>query len=207
MNAFVQQFSNGIDKYWGDMPEEQREQLLSDIRKYANADPATFRRQLDEVMFDEDLDPLPVVMEALSEEPETWSDFFLDALNKIFATAEQSPKPEHILNKLIEFTYLEEVNAPFVQRIAEKLHSESNSTHLASQFAAIWYLPSFLINPSVRNKSSLLASLQQKLYDPNWKIRNVTFRSLGYENLVPEGFRLTLMDHLRKFFLGEPPMM
>lgn len=61
-----------------------------------------------------------------------------------------------------------------------------------------------LDNKSVRNKGEIIGKLQQQLYDQNWKVRVVTYKSLSFENLLPNGHKLSFQDKLSKMIFGEP---
>jgi hypothetical protein len=64
-----------------------------------------------------------------------------------------------------------------------------------------------LDNTSLRNKNTIIEKLQQQLHDQNWKVRVVAFKSLGFENLLPDGHKLSLKDKMTKLIFGEPPII
>lgn len=105
----------------------------------------------------------------------------------------------------MEFAHIENVNRPFVQKIVDRLYKETDSDNLPAKLAAIWTLPAYLTNPSLRNKSLIVDTLQQKLHDKNWKVRYVAFKSLGFEDMLPSGHKLSLIDQIRKIIYGAPP--
>lgn len=205
MNQFVDQFGKALQSFWETGSDDERQKLLTDILQYANTNPQTFKRDLEEVQFDNKLMPLAIVLEALSKDTDTWGQFYIDTLEKIFEKAKSSDKPYEILSCLMEFAYIEKDNRPFVQRIVDRLHKEIDSENVSTKLAAIWTLPAYLTNQSIRNKSLIADALRQKLYDKNWKVRYVTFKSLGFENLLPDGYTLSIADRLRKIILGAPP--
>jgi hypothetical protein len=205
MNQFINLFGSRIKSHWETGSENQKQELLSDILQYANLNIDSFKQDMEEIQFDKDLSPLPVVLEALSKDTSTWGEFYVDTLNKIFEKAKQVDKPQEILNYLMEFAYIEKDEKPFVQRIVERLYKETDSDNLSTQLAAIWTLPAYMINPEIRNRSSIIESLQQKLQDKNWKVRYAAFKSLGFENMLPNGSKLSIGDKLRKLVFGAPP--
>jgi hypothetical protein len=150
---------------------------------------------------------LPIISEALSTDTENWGQFYVDLLDDILETAKHSSKPNDILNNLQEFSYIENDSKPFVQKIVDRLCREIDSENLNVKLASIWTLPNYLDNNSLRNKSSIIDKLQEQLYDQNWKVRVVAFKSLGFENLLPDGYHLSLKDKLTKLFFGEPPII
>lgn len=203
-NQFIQQFGEAIKGFWDTGSEERKQCLLTDILHYAKTHPEKFKKELQEVQFDKEFSPLPVVLEALSKDTDTWGHFFVDTLDKIFEHAKASDKPHDILNYLIEFAYIEQDHRPFVQTIVDRLNKETDSGNLSSKLAAIWTLPAYLKNSSIKNKSSILRSLQDNLLDKNWKVRYVTHKALGYEDMLPVGQNLSLSDRMRKLIFGEP---
>lgn len=204
-NQFVEKFEKPIKDFWATNSEQQKQQLLTDILQYANANPEKFKQELQEVQFDKELAPLEVILEALSKDTDKWGDFYVDTLDEIFEHAKASDKPQDFLNCLMEFGYIEKDKRPFLQRIVDRLQKESDSDNLSVKLAAIWILPAYLNNPSVRNRSAITDLLHQKLFDKNWKVRYVAFKSLGYEGLLPEGHKLSIGDRIRKLILGTPP--
>ena len=205
MNQFINLFGNRIKSHWETDSEDQRQKLLSDILQYANSNVESFKQDMEEIQFDNELSPLPIVLEALSKDTDTWGQFYVDTLGKIFEKAKQADKPQEILNYLMEFAYIEKDEKPFVQRIVDRLYKETNSDNLSTQLAAIWTLPAYMKNPVVRNKPSIIESVQQKLQDKNWKVRYIAFKSLGFENMLPNGSKLSIGDQFRKLVFGAPP--
>jgi hypothetical protein len=174
---------------------------------YANFNPVKFKSEIGEIKFDQGLMALPIVSEALSKDTDKWGEFYVDLLNDILETAQKAKKPRDILNNLQEFAYIEKDTKPFVQQIVDKLYAALYSENLEIKLAAIWTLPNYWDNSSVRNKSMIIDKLREQLYDKNWKVRVVAFKSLGFENLLPEGQKLSLKDKVTKLIFGEPPII
>ncbi|MFM2392213.1 MAG: hypothetical protein RLZZ546_190 [Bacteroidota bacterium] len=206
MNEFVNKFKEQIENFW-DMETEEQEMVLSDVLKFANSNKEKFMTEIDLIKFDDDFMALPIISEALSKDTENWGQFYVNLLNDILETAKKSDNPDEILSNLMELAYIEEDNRPFVQIIVDRLYKELDSDNLNVKLASIWTLPSYLENKSIRNKGSIIRKLQDLLYDKNWKVRVVAFKSLGYGNLLPEGFKLSFKDKLTKLILGEPIMV
>lgn len=114
---------------------------------------------------------LPIISEALSKDTDNWGQFYIDLLNDILETAQQSDKPRDILNNLQEFAYIEKDRRPFVQEIVNRLYKELNSDNIDIKLAAIWTLLNYLDNSSIENKSLIIDKLREQLYDRNWKVR------------------------------------
>lgn len=204
MNQFLEQFGIAIKSFWETDSEQEEQQLLTDILQYANKNPEKFIQDLQEVQFDKELMPLAVVLEALSKDTDKWGQFYADTLDEIFEQAKVANKPQDILSCLTEFGYIEKDSRPFVQRIVDRLFKETESDNLPTKLAAIWMLPPYLKNPSIENKSLITEKLQQKLDDGNWKVRYVSFEALGYEDMLPVGYKLIMGDKIRKFIFGAP---
>ena len=204
MNQFSNKFGNRIRAFWDRSGETEKKQLLEDILQYANANSQTFKSDIAEIRFDTDILPLPIVLEALSKDTGNWGQFYVDLLDDIFEMAKLAEKPNEILTNLMEFAYIEKDDKPFIQKIADRLHKEINSNNLETKLAAIWTLPSYLDNKTIRNKTIMVDELQQQLTDNNWKVRVVTFKALGFENLLPMGHKLSFKDKLFKLILGDP---
>lgn len=206
MNEFIEKFKTQIEGFW-DLEKEDRKKVLSDILEYANADPQKFIDEVNQVRFDNDSEVFPVISEALSADTDKWGQFYVDQLDDILETAKQSAKPHDILSNLVDFAYIENDSRPFVQEIVDRLYKELDSENLHIRLASIWILPDFFYNDSIRRKNLILEKLQQQLFDKNWKVRVVAFRSLGLENLLPRGYKLSLKDRLAKLIFGEPRMI
>jgi hypothetical protein len=206
MNEFVEKFKPQIDSFW-DVNEDEKKKVLSDVLNYANSNQQKFKKEINQVKFDKDLMALPIISEALSTDTENWGQFYVDLLDDILETAKQSGKPNEVLNNLQEFAYIEKDSRPFVQKIVDRLYKELDSENLDIKLASIWTLPDYLDNSSIRSKSSIVEKLRQQLFDQNWKVRVVAFKSLGYGNLLPDGYKLSLKDKLTKLIFGEPPII
>lgn len=204
MSQFSDKFDERIKGFWEENDEATNHLLLEEILGYANLNPQTFEKEINSVRFDKLSSPLPIILEALSKDTETWGKFYVDLLDDIFKTAKGAKNPNEILNYLQEFAYIENDVKPFVGEIVDKITQELKSEKLELKLAAICMLPNFLNNNSIKNRDSIITSLQVLLQDSNWKVRVVTFKSLGYENLLPLGYKLSFTDKILKLILGEP---
>ncbi len=204
MSTFLNQFGAAIENYWSES-DEQQEIILNDILQYAGKNPEAFRSEMKRVIFDEDHSPLSVVFEALSKDTANWSEFFVETLDHLFIEAKKLEDPQFILYDLSAFTYLE-LDESSIQRMVDRLYKEINSDIFLIKIAALWTLPSFLTTHSIRNRQRITGSLREKLNDPDWRVRYVAYKSLGYEDLLPEGYKLSIGDRLRKMIYGAPPV-
>ncbi|HYE54654.1 MAG TPA: hypothetical protein VD996_07420 [Chitinophagaceae bacterium] len=202
MNQFEERFGRRISAFWDD--GEGQDQLVQDVRDYANANPAQFVSEFNEVRFKEGSNYMSVVLEALSKDADKWGNFYVEQLDAILKAAAGTDDPGEILGNLTDLAYIEDETGPFVQRIADRLYREMESDDINIQMAAIWVLPDFIENPVIRNRSAMIAALQEKLNDANWKVRYVAHRSLGYSKLHPPGYRQRFTDKLRRMLHGNP---
>jgi len=206
MNEFVNRFKEKVDIFY-DTTKDEQNNILKDILNYANSNPQKFKREFDEMKFNEEFDPSAIISEALSKDTETWGQFYIDFLEDIFEKADHSHKPNDILYHLTDFAYIEEDERPFVQKIVDRLYKEIDSKNLHIKIAVIWILPNFFGNTSIKNESMIVDKLQQQLYHENWKVRVVAYKSLGFENLIPDGYKLSFKDKMTKLIFGEPKMI
>jgi len=186
------------------LTDAEKSKLLRDVLLYANSNPDSFKRDINEIQFDPVLKPLPIILEALSKDTETWGDFYVAVLNDILNKAEQIDRPGGVLTYISEFYYIEEASGDFVQKIADLLLKARKSESEKIQLKAICTLPGYLRNPAIKNRDLILNCLIEKLDDKNWKARYLSFKYLKYEGLLLEGRRLSFKDMILKTFLGEP---
>lgn len=205
MNRFVDQYGDGIRRFWDTTATDaEKVKLLADILAYANKHPQQFKIELKEVLFDAEIDPLSVVLEALSKDTDNWGDFFVEILQHIFDAAYATKKADSILFNLTEFYYIENDTRPFVQKIADKLLAELDSPRPDIRVIVIKHILGYLNNPSIKNTTAIVNKLTEKLNDQNWKVRCVAHQYLGLENLLPGGAKLRLSDKLSKLVFGRP---
>ena len=189
MNHFEEKFNQRIKDFWNNFGEIGKQKLFDDILQYANTNPETFKKEIEEIRYDKDLLPLPIVLQSLSMDTASWGQFYADLLDDIFETAKKVEKPNDILTNLTEFAHIEKDDKPFVQKIVDRLCKELHSDNLYTKLATICIIPGYLNNTAIKNKRIIVEALQEKLTDKNWKVRVVTFKTLDFENLLPLGHK------------------
>jgi hypothetical protein len=205
MNQFVNKFGDNISRFWDKgVTENEKQKFITDILTYANLNPQKFKAELKEVLFNPELDPLSVVLMALSKDTDTWGEFFVQILDDIFNAAYATDKADGVLFNLTEFYYIEEDTRPFVQKIADRLLKELDSPRVDIRIEVIKNITGYLLNSSVKNKSVITTKLISKLDDHSWKVRCVAFQYLAAENLLPQGTKLKLSDKLLVLLMGHP---
>ncbi|MBD1392899.1 hypothetical protein [Mucilaginibacter glaciei] len=208
MNCFVVIFGERIKKFWDEKlgPDDTR-WLLDDILLYANANVATFKEEIAEIQYDKKLQPLPLIFEALAADTDNWGHFFVSMLDAILDRAKKSDKPQEIADHLIEFAFIENQPKPFVQQIAARLYKELYSDNVVTKCAAISMLPNYLHNPIVKDKNLIIRELQTKLINPHWRVRYTAYMMLKRLKLLPNGFKLPVVDAALRIYYGRPYTM
>ncbi|WP_374948771.1 hypothetical protein [Mucilaginibacter sp.] len=205
MNGFVVIFGDAIKNFWDErLPAESVKKLMADVLLYANANSETFLSELQQIQFSTDLQPLPIVFEALSHDTDRWGSFYVEMLETILTRTKQSNKPQEIIDHLIEYVFIEKQQKPFVQQIAARLHKELFSDNLYTKSAAISMLPNYLKNPVVKDKGLIARNIQTKLVNPKWRIRYTAYISLKPHGLLPKGYKLPFVDALFRIIYGRP---
>lgn len=204
MNGFMVLFADRIKAFWDKMPEEDMQKLFADVLVYANTHPETFKREVAEVQFNKQLQPFPIVVEALAKDTERWGDYFVEQMDHIFERAKSSTNPQFVVDHLIEYAQMERDTLPFVKRIVDRLYKELFSDNIITKSAAISILPRYLKNPLVDNQKTMIRELQNKLINPKWRIRYTAYIALKAEKLLPKGFKLSFSDMLLRLYYGRP---
>ncbi|RFZ83469.1 hypothetical protein DYU05_15175 [Mucilaginibacter terrenus] len=204
MNGFLLIFEDRIKDFWEKYTEAEMQELFADILTYANANPQAFVKELEQVQFDPVLQPLPIVLEALSRDSDKWGEFFVNLLNTILVKAKSSANPQEMVDNLIEFAHIETHPKLFVKHVAKRLHQELTDDNLYTKSAAISMLPNYLDNPVVVDKEDIIQELQNKLRNPKWQIRYLAYISLKKFNLLPPDYSLSFTDKLLRMYKGRP---
>lgn len=202
MNGFLLLFEDRIKAFWENMPEEEMQALFADILIYANANPQTFCEELASIQFDPLLQPLPIVLEALSKDTDRWGQFYIDILETVLAKTKTAKNPQEMVDNLIEFCLVEYQPKLFVKHIAARLYKELFDDDLYTKCAAISMLPHYLENPVVENKGAIVAEIKQKLANPKWKVRYVAYLALKEAKLLPPKYKLPFVDQLFRLYHG-----
>lgn len=189
-----------VVKFWEEESEENEKIILADILGYANSNPQSFTKEFDEIKFEEDLDAISVVFEALAKDIDNWGQLFIDTIDNIFAAAKVARNPDDILVYLMDCNWV--AKNPFVQKIVDRIYKELDADNLHIQVACIQELSYYIKNSTIRNKNTITDALQSKLKGNDWKLRVVTFQILKHEGLLPAGYQLSFMDKVRKIIGG-----
>ncbi|MGY4385455.1 hypothetical protein ACVWYN_002495 [Pedobacter sp. UYP24] len=203
MNQLLEQFHSHFKNYYK-LKENAQQYILEELRNYANENPQQFIVDLKEFWFDWKIMPLDFVIQALAKDGAQWEPFFIELLETLIAEAKKSDKPKPYLSLLGGFAYVELENKQFGQKVVDRLKPELDSENLAIKLAAIENLTYYSRNPLIAGKDLLIERLCENLYHENWKVRVSAFNYLGYEGLLPKGFKPKFTDLLKKWTLGTP---
>ena len=184
--------------------ETKRAPILAEMLQYANENPSKFKSEILALLKSEDNLIICHVVEALSKDSENWDTFLIEMVDYIYDEANKAENPQPILENLSYFSFIELEKKLYVQKIADRIYKELNNEKIKIQLASIWVLPFFIENEIIKNKSTMLNSLQDKLYDKNWQVRYVAYTSLGYAKMIPAGFKYSLLDRIRGLFEEKP---
>lgn len=202
MNGFRLIFEDRMKAFWEEMPENEMQSLFNDILVYANANPESFKAELAEFQFDVNLQPLPIILEALSRNTDRWGQFYVDLLDTILAKTKTAKDPQAMIDHLIEYCLVEYHPKLFVKHIAARLHKELLADNLYTKCAAISMLPNYLENPVVEDKEEILAEIKRKLKNPKWQVRYIAYISLKNTKRLPPNYKLSFKDKLLRLYYG-----
>lgn len=110
----------GLDDRFWDADKEGRIMILKEVLQAADRAPSSFMRVLEPVELDPERSPLPVVLEALSQDTDQWGDYFVALLDRILDRAETATDPAPVLDLLGGYSHSEKDHRPFIQRIVDR---------------------------------------------------------------------------------------
>ncbi len=182
--------------------ETDREELLSELRKYAD--------EKEEVELIEEIrqnfklktfSGISVIYEALSEQPEKWSQFFYEEYKRAFKLAENSENAFDVLECLEEVGFVDVEKMQHRKEIVELLFSYLSSPHDVLRYKSIWLIGDWISKEDVAENPSIVKQLQSLLIDKNWRIRYAANQELKELGKLPLNFKISFWDKLRvKYF-------
>ncbi len=177
-----------LEQYYS-IPVEEQESLRAKILRYANASPDALIQFVQTVDLETD-DYLPVIYEALAEDTGRWGSFFVEEAKRIFDAARNTEKPYHILCLLDEFIYLDTDQFEERFQLVEIFKNELNNEHPTFRYFAVNLLPEFLTDAD----TDIIALLQERLSDHDWRVRYWTHKNLQDMGQLPEGHKISFHD-------------
>ncbi|HOY07930.1 MAG TPA: hypothetical protein PLO67_21120 [Saprospiraceae bacterium] len=184
--------------FWEIEEDAQRDQLVAEISAYANTqDPDAFSKEVRSQFEQINFSGISVIYEALTADPDKWAPFFKEEYKRAFKTAETAENGWDILECLEEIggakTYPEKVSDDMVSFLAQ--HLSSNNDVL--RYKAVWLLGDWIGPENVIRHTRVVANLEEKLKDPNWKIRYIIKGFLEDLGKLPPGYQTGFIDKIR----------
>jgi len=111
--------------------------------------------------------------------------------------------PDDVSIHLYELVFnLEVEEAPYVQKIVETLGTYLEARNTQVRRVALLFIDRFLEPDNANQFKHILEHLVGLLTDRNWKIRLISYDMLKEVRALPDDFRLSFWDRLRKRFLN-----
>ena len=176
-----------LDEFY-DLSEQEEEKILATILKMANSQPEEFIKIMREL---EAID-YSILHEALAEDMENWSDFFLDELKRILKSAKETSHPVKTLVYLDEFINIDPEEFKHRDELINILRKELKNEHPAFRYWAINLITDFMKEGDYMT----IKSLEKHLVDPDWRVRYWTYMILN-EIKKPNKYKLSFIDKIR----------
>lgn len=192
-----------IVNFWEIEDESERERLIEEVRKYSETkNENELKLEIRENFKQVNLSGIGVIYEALSKNPQKWSNFFKEEYERAFESAIKSDNAFEILECLQEISFVEESKLESRDEIIEILERHLSHEKDSIRYKAIWYLGDWISNDNRSKYNHIIKNITYKLKDKNWKIRYATKLILEDMNKLPTDFKLGFMDKLKVKFLN-----
>jgi len=202
MNSLKER-KDDIINFWDIEEESAQEELINEIRQYAESKKEEELAPEIRANFDQmNLSGIGVIYEALSKNPKKWSNFFKEEYLRAFESAEQSDNAFEILESLEEIGFVDENKLESRDEIITFLEGYLSHKNDAIRYKAIWYLGDWISDDNKTKYTYIIQKIINKLNDSNWKIRYVTKLILEGMNKLPKDFTLSFSDKMRIKFLS-----
>jgi hypothetical protein len=174
----------------------RRENILASIQAKAMAQPESFMVYVRGFNLDsaDEAFKYSDLIEAIAKQCAQWRQFLLEELDRVLLLCEHSKSRSRFL-ALQGFAFLEFCRDPLIneavrQRYVVALRSKSTLVRRA----VVDLASGCRISDSVDLRKALLECLS----DPDWKVRARSEQLLADEQLLPLGYRPTLVDQIRR---------
>lgn len=178
------------------LSEHEQQETLTTILIIANSNPEQFIQAIQNETFDR-LNHLPIIYEALAQDLDKWSDFFLNELNRLLETARKSKLPYKILNNLEEFAYIYPNKFKHRDKFVSILNEELENEHPTFRYYAVDLLTDFVKDDDTQT----LNKMRQRLSDSNWRIRYWTYMNLHDLGQLNKHDTLSWTDRIKSKWL------
>lgn len=199
----LQERKQKIAHFYDIESESERDALIAEIVKYAEGQNAEqFALEVRATFEQVSLSGIGIVYEALSKNPEKWSNFFLEEFRRAFQSAEKAQSPFDILDALEETCFVDGSKLPSRDDIIALLSDYLTNQNPIIRFKAILLLGDWIKKDNKSKHSKTIHKLTNRLEDSHWKVRHAAKIALEEWSRLPKGYRMGLMDRLRVHFLN-----
>ncbi|MCC6727291.1 MAG: HEAT repeat domain-containing protein [Saprospiraceae bacterium] len=193
-----------IDDFWSIESDDERDELVAQIRAYAlTKDETELAKEIRDNFEQIEMKGISVIYEALSKHPEKWGNFFLEEYERAFRAAEKADNPAPILECLDEIGFAEIDQFPQVEEVIKFLTPYLNHQHFAIRFQALSHIADWIGEGDATKHLHLLNKMRTMLTDdPNWRVRYIARLTLSSINKLPADYKIRLWDKLLDKFLN-----
>jgi hypothetical protein len=167
------------------------------IRRLSDEDVIGWARNQDPLTF-EGYERLWALYEVLAPDAAQWEELFATEFDRVFERCQNDAKPKHAFALIWSFNSLED-SAPssLATRIRQRLTEALQSPDARMRRLGVFLIDSFAFDddPSARQ------AVMNALHDSDWRVRVLAADRLSDANLLQPGYRLSLMDRLRRRYL------
>ncbi len=176
-----------------DMSQEERERRAGDLRRAAGTDRLDFIRFVRSIPPDTD-GSLFEIYETLAGDPDSWGDFILEEMDRIFLLARSAAAPSRVLAPLEAVAFFVHAGGSLPARIGARLAEELDSPDVSVRRKAAWLVGDFLTGADPDTSVRLQRVLAG---DPDWRVRHFVDAALASAGRLPEGYRRSVLDRMR----------
>ena len=192
-----------IVNFWDIEAESDREWLIEELRKYFESKSEDelipeIRENFEQINFS----GISIIYEALSKNPDKWSDFFKDEYERAFEKATKSDNPFEILACLEEIGFVENNKLASKDEIIKLLETHLSNVKKAIRFKAIWYLGDWIDDDNRHQYKHIIQKIKKLLQDKNWKVRYGAKLFLEDMDGLPNDYRMSIIDQLKVRYLN-----
>ncbi|MEZ4921408.1 MAG: hypothetical protein R2792_20100 [Saprospiraceae bacterium] len=183
--------------FWEHEDDGLRDKLIQEIRAYTEStSPADIISEI-RLHFEQlNFSGISVLYEALSDNPQKWSQFFKEEYQRAFEAAAQADNPFEILECLDEINFVDAQQLESRDEIIRLLEEYLDHEKAALRYKAVWYLGDWILEDNMEQYGTLVQKIIGKLQDPNWKTRYITQLVLDDVNQLPKDYKPRFLDGL-----------
>lgn len=191
----LQHYSHKLDRFY-ELTTEEQKHCLDSILKIANSNPEEFTKHVQQISLNPE-NHLPHIYEALSDDLEKWSTFFLNEYERLVEIAKRSDNPNEALNHLKEFLFINPDEFKHREELLVLLKRDLKNQHSTFRYYAVTLLSHFITSKDFH----LINLLKESLKDDDWKVRYWTYMELKDLVALETHEEISLLDKVRvRFF-------